>query len=82
MGCQFLLQGVFLIQGSNPLLLLGKRILYHWAAWEASSFFFSSFRGGDSIQLFQEDQKLSDTQPSSPPPSFYFALLHWSMTGY
>ena len=29
-GCHFLLQGIFLTQGSNPHLLLGRRILYHW----------------------------------------------------
>ena len=28
-GCHFLLQGIFLTQGSNPQLLLGRRILYH-----------------------------------------------------
>ena len=31
MGCHFLLQGIFLIQGSNLSLLLGRQILYHWA---------------------------------------------------
>ena len=37
-GCHFLLQGIFLTQGSNPReqhLLLGRQILYHWATWEA-----------------------------------------------
>ena len=29
MGCCFLLEGIFLIQGSNPHLLHYKRILYH-----------------------------------------------------
>ena len=28
-GCYFLLQGIFLTQGSNPYILLGRRILYH-----------------------------------------------------
>ena len=36
MGCHFLLQGIFLTQGSNPCLLLGRQILYHWVTWEAS----------------------------------------------
>ena len=41
LGCHFLLQGIFMIQGSklcllwlllcNPL----RQILYHWATWEA-----------------------------------------------
>ena len=30
-GCHFLSQGIFPSQGSNPHLLLGKWILYHWA---------------------------------------------------
>ena len=34
-GCHFLLQGIFLTQGSNLLLLLGRRILYHWATRKA-----------------------------------------------
>ena len=34
-SCHFLLQGIFLTQGSNPHLLLDRRVLYHWAAGEA-----------------------------------------------
>ena len=34
-GCHFLLQGNFPTQGSNPHLLLGVEIPYHWATWEA-----------------------------------------------
>ena len=34
-GCHFLLQGIFLTQGSNWCLLLGRPILYHWDTWEA-----------------------------------------------
>ena len=30
-GCHFLLQGIFLTHRSNPSLLLGRWILYHWA---------------------------------------------------
>ena len=40
-GCHFLLQGIFLIQGSNLCLLhllLGRQILYYCATWEADSF--------------------------------------------
>ena len=29
MGCRFLLQRIFLIQGTNLRLLHGKQILYH-----------------------------------------------------
>ena len=31
MGCHFLLQGLYLKQGLNPRLLLGRQILYLWA---------------------------------------------------
>ena len=31
MGFHFLLQGIFLIHGSNPCLLQCRQILYHWA---------------------------------------------------
>ena len=35
-GCYFLLQRIFPTQGSNPGLLFGRWILYHWeATWEA-----------------------------------------------
>ena len=34
-GCHFLLQRIFQTQASNPHLLLGRWILYHWATWEA-----------------------------------------------
>ena len=33
LGCHFLLQGIFLTQGWNPHLLLGRWILYHGATW-------------------------------------------------
>ena len=32
-----ILRRIFPTQGSNPRLLPGKRILYHWATWEAFS---------------------------------------------
>ena len=35
-GCHFLLQGLFLTQGSNPgTACTGRQILYHWATLEA-----------------------------------------------
>ena len=33
-GCHALLQGIFLTQGSNLHLLLGRQILYHWVTRE------------------------------------------------
>ena len=38
-GCYFLLQGIFLMQGSNPHLLLDRWILYHWATREAQKIY-------------------------------------------
>ena len=32
-GCHFLLQGIFLTQGSNPGLLHCRQILYHLSYW-------------------------------------------------
>ena len=37
-GCQFLLQGIFLIRGLNPGLLHWQVDFYNWAAKEASIF--------------------------------------------
>ena len=34
-GCQSLLQGIFLTQGSNWHLLHCRWVLYHWSTWEA-----------------------------------------------
>ena len=36
-GCHFLLQGIFLTQGSNPCLLYCRWNLYHCTTWEAHS---------------------------------------------
>ena len=41
--CHFLLQGIFLTQGSNLHLLHWQVILYHWATWEAQNVFIFSF---------------------------------------
>ena len=41
MGCHFLLQEIFLSQGSNPVSCvsrIGTWVLYQWATWEAQSF--------------------------------------------
>ena len=40
LGCHFLLQGIFWTQRSNPGLLPGRQILYHWTTletWKRSS---------------------------------------------
>ena len=36
MGCHFLLQGIFLTQGSNPSLLHCRQILHHLSHQESS----------------------------------------------
>ena len=39
MGCHYLLQGIFLIQGSKlclPVSHISRQILYHWATWEVA----------------------------------------------
>ena len=36
-GCHFLLQGILSTQGLNHHLLHGRRILYHWAIWQAQN---------------------------------------------
>ena len=48
-GCHFFLQGIFLTQGIEPDLLLGRQILYHWATRKA---WFWSSREGVSNNLF------------------------------
>ena len=48
MGGHFLLQGIFLTQGLNPHLLLGRQILEHFATWEASEVV---FRGDLSLPI-------------------------------
>ena len=35
-GFNFLLLGIFPTQGSNLHLLLGRKVLYHWATWKVS----------------------------------------------
>ena len=35
MGSHFILQGIFLTQGSNLISCIARQILYHWANWEA-----------------------------------------------
>ena len=53
-GCHFLLQSIFLTQGSNPHLLhilLDRRILYQWATWEAQGGAWEVVGGGNSTHL-------------------------------
>ena len=45
-GCHFLLQGIFWIQGLNPISYIsctGKRTFYHGTIWEASMYVHNSY---------------------------------------
>ena len=41
--------GIFMTQGSNSHLLLGRQILYHWATWEAPVLLISQFSSVRSL---------------------------------
>ena len=49
-GCHFLLQGIFLTQGSNPCLLCCRQVLYHWTTRDLN----------DLKRLFTTGQGISD----------------------
>ena len=53
MGSHFLLQGIFLIQGSNLYLLHWRWILYCWATWEDQT---KANRSVHNAQLFLYDR--------------------------
>ena len=76
-GCHFLLQGIFLTQGSNPSLLHllhCRQILYHCATWEAWAGYILY------IYIYIIYKHLWASQPSLIlPPSlafFFFNLLN------
>ena len=66
MGCCFLLQGIFLTQGSNLSLLLGRHILYHWANREVTM----------DIIIVSVNEKLS-LSPWSTVPGTKVLLKCW-----
>ena len=55
-GCHFLLQGIFPTQRLNPCLLIGRRILYHWATREPTA----------AAKLLQSCPTLCDPIDGSP----------------
>ena len=70
-GCHFLLQGIFLTQGSNPGLLHCTQILYHWATREAHSIYKES-----ESEVTQSCPTLCNPMGSSlhqAPPSMGFS---------
>ena len=49
-GCHFLLQGLFPIQGTNPCLLHCGWVLYHGATWEGTAdFLYSLWEGRHAL---------------------------------
>ena len=53
-GCHFLLEGIFLIQGLNSHLLLGRQILYPWTTWEVliKKYFSNKFENTGAFSFF------------------------------
>ena len=49
-GCHFLLQGIFPIQGSNPRLLHSQQDSFHWANREACPERWPCYNKGSSVQ--------------------------------
>ena len=71
MGCHFLLQGIFLAQGSNPCLLCLLHwqvdwILYCYATWEAHTVYTATAAAAKSLQSCPT---LHDPIDGSPPGS-------------
>ena len=72
-GCHFFLQGIFLTQGIKPGLLLGRRILYHWATREA--WFWLSRAAAAAAKSLQSCPTLCDPIDGSPPGSAVPGIL-------
>ena len=56
----FLLQGIFLTQGSNPHLLLGRWFLHHWTITELKGYYFCSLlsnRAKTCIYIYRERRR-------------------------
>ena len=71
-GCRFTLQGIFLTQGQNPRLLHGRRILYHWATWEAQGDEYGSSKtrqGTDVLPTTSQRGRTTWAASSGPPSS-------------
>ena len=67
-GCHALLQGLFLTQGSNPLLLCllhSRQILYRWATWEAPDV---ASKGAVETHSWCHKDKLQESWQEQIPP--------------
>ena len=61
-GCHFVFQGIFPIQGWNVCLLQYRQILYYWATWKApylplTEWYYSSFWNPSQLQGREEPFK-------------------------
>ena len=70
MGCSFLLQGIFLTQGSAQVSCIGRWILYHWATRETLAWYIISWTV-ETCNEFVIDSMITD--------HFSFFTLLWSM---
>ena len=76
MGSHSLLQGIFLIQGSNPGLLHCRRVLYHLSHQGSPT---------DIYNLYKIATKLLVKDDDTPPQSISFVLggknVFWVLSG-
>ena len=78
----FLLQGIFLTQGSNPHLLGLLRcrwILYHWATWLGCLLIIHSFRYGIWVEI-QRNQTIKPVSSQSYPWGAEKQFYIWNFT--
>ena len=84
--CHFLLWRIFLTQGSNPCLPIGRWILYHCATWETpilSLFFFKNLKKqahicclkAESVSRSVVSNSLSQYGLYNPPSSSVHGIL-------
>ena len=66
-GCHFLLQGIFPIQGSNPGLLHFRQILYHLSHRKNNRFLWFSITAAAAAKSLQSCPTLCDPIDGSPP---------------
>ena len=75
-GCHFLLQGIFLTQGSNSHLLYCWQILYHWATREAQCTLAAAAKSLQSCLTLCNP--IDGSPPGSPIPGILQArTLEW-----
>ena len=78
-GCHALLQGLFPAQGSNLGLPHCRRILYHWATWEAHGSSTYNQATARPIQLNHRIKKARHQYTGCPPRTRQF-FTWWTWT--